>query len=127
MALNAVAKKWVRALRSGKYKQTKHVLTRLKKDGVPQSHCCLGVLCELAIKSGVSVNITPNTTDKSQRYDGKDGVLPPSVQKWAGLTSCDGTFEHTDLTSLNDDGKSFKTIADIIVKHQKQLFVQEKA
>jgi len=39
--LNPVAQKWVKALRSGKYKQGRNRLR--KKD----RFCCLGVLCEL--------------------------------------------------------------------------------
>jgi hypothetical protein len=34
-------KKWIEALRSGKYKQGREYL---KKDGF---HCCLGVACEI--------------------------------------------------------------------------------
>jgi len=36
-----VAKKWVKALRSGKYKQSREML---KNSG---GYCCLGVLCEI--------------------------------------------------------------------------------
>jgi hypothetical protein len=46
--LNPNAQKWVEALRSGKYQQTRYLISR--KDG---KYCCLGVACELAIAEGV--------------------------------------------------------------------------
>lgn len=41
-----IADKWVSALRSGKYRQSKNVLKRRNKIG-DDSYCCLGVLCEV--------------------------------------------------------------------------------
>ena len=38
--------KWLVALRSGEYKQTRNVLIRDEKDG-SRSYCCLGVLDEI--------------------------------------------------------------------------------
>lgn len=45
-----IADKWVAALRSGNYKQTTGMLNRNN-----ESFCCLGVLCEIAIKDGVEL------------------------------------------------------------------------
>lgn len=42
-----VAKAWVEALRSGKYKQGKGWL-RQEEPGVEPTFCCLGVLCDLS-------------------------------------------------------------------------------
>lgn len=43
-----IADKWIAALESGEYKQGQNVLR--SDDGF---YCCLGVLCELAVKEGV--------------------------------------------------------------------------
>ena len=42
-----IMKRWVSALRSGEFKQGKGALEAKGK------HCCLGVLCELALVEGV--------------------------------------------------------------------------
>mgnify|MGYP007046850129 CR=1 FL=1 len=41
-----IAKKWVKALRSGKFKQGQGTLKQYDSEGNIK-HCCLGVLCEL--------------------------------------------------------------------------------
>lgn len=40
--------KWLAALRSGEYVQTKAVLEQLDENGKAVGHCCLGVLCRVA-------------------------------------------------------------------------------
>ena len=50
MAVNkAVIKRWVKALRSGKYKQGLGALKATDSEGKPR-YCCLGVLCDLHAK-----------------------------------------------------------------------------
>lgn len=122
--LNPNAKKWVRALRSGKYKQATGNLHN--SDG----YCCLGVACELAIKNGVRVK-KEDHEDRPTVYDGMSDLLPLSVQRWLNLNSDDGVLtlasdEETSLANLNDNGSNFKQIADIIVKYQDQLFKDKK-
>lgn len=120
MALNANAKKWVRALRSGKYKQGKKTLATV--DG---KFCCLGVACELAIKDGV--DIIKEKAPDGFLYDGKSGILPARVRKWLGLRSNVGTFgKDGDLSVLNDSGTRFKTIANIIESEPEGLFLAHK-
>jgi hypothetical protein len=82
---------WVRALRSGDYEQTTGRLTRVDDDGTMR-HCCLGVLCELAVKHGVvkredetgfgaiNYRAVGNEGDRGASY------LPLAVQRWAGLS-----------------------------------------
>ena len=41
-----VLTKWLKALRSGKYKQGRGALCQIDKKGT-ESFCCLGVLCDL--------------------------------------------------------------------------------
>jgi hypothetical protein len=80
--------KWIRALRSGKYKQTKHVFC----DGV--GHCCLGVLLDVTKKMG---------EDRGGPYWERMQTLfglPPAIT--------------TKLAAMNDDDASFSDIADYI-------------
>lgn len=133
----SIANKWVKALRSGKYTQTKNNLC----DDV--GHCCLGVLCELYIK-----DTKDNIKSKFGTFDGESELLPPCVMKWAGMIydeekmgygnkDC-GTFLIGDkevcLASWND-GQSrpfrnkdnsvvkgtFENIANVIEKHYDKI------
>ena len=103
-----IKRRWIEALRSGRYEQTEGKL----RDG--DGFCCLGVLCDI---SGVS------EWDDTGRYDGEDHTLPDSVQRWAGLGSCSPVLGPRsgypqDVTHYNDDlGFSFEQIADLIEKH----------
>ena len=110
-----IADRWVRALRSGKYKQTAGCLEDLEG-----SNCCLGVLCNLAVASKVC--------KKERSYDvfifnDSGGTLPDSVREWAGMKSCDGKRKNRkSLINYNDDlGYSFDKIADIIEKNYKDF------
>ena len=95
-----VKEKWVAALRSGKYKQTRGTL----KDKT--GYCCLGVLCEAT---------------NSRKWHGYS-LLPRHIMKKAGLQNECGTYVEykngqTLLTDLNDNRKlTFNDIADIIEK-----------
>ena len=129
--------KWVKALRSGKFKQGQGTLKQFNSKGVAQ-HCCLGVLCELYNqemkknkKKMLSETIWNNDSDFSFGYcrlGGKKEDLPKEVMKWAGIRNSIGKF-YDDiyplgqpcLADLNDIGKKFKTIADIIEKNYEQL------
>lgn len=123
---------WVAALRSGDYKQG-HGLLHTITDGEHQ-YCCLGVLCDLAEKSGLTLrrgdNLDRGLAQPYTRYviayNGNDDFLPQAVMEWAGVTSPNPpTCEPSDvgtpgnslpatLSWLNDQGKSFSEIADII-------------
>jgi hypothetical protein len=117
--LSAPVKKWLQALRSGKFKQTTGQLA----DEV--GHCCLGVACEVAIKEGVI-----------KKYNHQNGMLPEKVRKFFGLSTGDGFFhkpvtgksgiEFNALTELNDEGKkSFKQIAQFIERQPEGLFAEK--
>ena len=89
--------------------------------------CCLGVLCDLAAEDGV---ITAEQDPSGVwHYDGASGLLPPSVQQWAGLSGRSPVFDpagyavtlnedgqqgYYSLANANDGGTTFATIADII-------------
>lgn len=125
--------RWVRALRSGKYKQGEGSLCRVDSFG-NKNFCCLGVLCDIYAK------------DHKKKWKGEDelaleglketSLLPEKVAKWAGLTRPDPIVEITvknadilrdsvdalgnpitaaRLAELNDDhGLDFHQIADLI-------------
>ena len=118
----AVKVSWLEALRSGEYEQGRDYLNH---DG---NFCCLGVLCDLAVKAGVKVEVTG---ESYFHYDEQSGTPPQSVYNWAFPTlaepeggwgeweprlpvkSEDGPY----LTALNDAGRSFAELADIIEEH----------
>jgi hypothetical protein len=118
---------WLEALESGTYKQTKNVLHRREKE--KDSYCCLGVLCDLAVKAGVLEECDIEQDGNIILYDGNDGTLPPDVQEWIGLASDVGAYgdpnvnDGHSLAEFNDKGKKFKTIAKIIRSKPEGLFV----
>ena len=115
-----IADKWVAALRSGEYKQREGGLANEKRT----KHCCLGVLCELAIKEGVEmlVEVRPDMP-KDMYFEDSAGGLPYSVQEWAGVASANGRlYGGISVATLNDDMKyDFGRIANIIEESWKEL------
>lgn len=83
-------KKWLKALRDGKYKQG----TRVLYDKDDNSYCCLGVLCKITrVKIRKPFYLTDNLLDKF------------------GITDKEQKY----LASLNDDDhRNFVQIADYI-------------
>ena len=113
-----IKKKWVGALRSGEYKQGRSILYNREDN----TFCCLGVLCDLAVKEGIVTTIVGTTEDivdctffgmeKAYEY------LPEEVMEWANLSDNAPFVGIYTLTELNDDFKmSFENIADRIEKH----------
>lgn len=122
---------WVAALRSGKYKQGKNVLHNVDAG----TYCCLGVLCDLAVKAGVisvgsheyhsdaggDIEVYGATGDK---YAQGGVTLPAEVVTWASLEDgnpnvyvedVDGNEYPQDLAELNDDcDYTFSQLAELI-------------
>jgi hypothetical protein len=102
-----VAYKWIEALRSGKYEQGKN---RLRKE---DKFCCLGVLCDISEQGTWKHKI-------KKRYvvekEGASFTLSSKILDWAGLNFYNGQFDPSipALSELNDNGKTFEEIADII-------------
>jgi hypothetical protein len=132
-----VMKKWVKALRSGKFKQGQGTLKKFNKQGQAQ-HCCLGVLCELYNetmkknnKKTLPEKVCDNDSDFSygySRFGGKKEDLPKEVKDWSGISNSMGAFttdnpihDQYNLADLNDTGRKFKTIANIIEKNYESL------
>lgn len=118
-----ILKKWVSALRSGKYKQGKEQLKKL--NGQPK-FCCLGVLCDLHAKA-TGKQWRDNKDEHTGYYLHEYGELPEQVKKWAGLESSNPTLigkgEYKSAAGLNDSGKRFITIANLIEQAQKKKLI----
>lgn len=96
----AFKKKWVAALRSGKYKQGMHVLYNPDKE----TYCCLGV-------AGI---ICGNIPDQLIGYGSLDAPLIKIPKSLFGLSA--GSTPNK-LSIFNDNGKSFRWIAAYIDRY----------
>lgn len=100
-----VKKLWLKALRSGEYKQAIH---RLRRD---DTFCCLGVLCNLHAYEHPDIAAAQKS---KYLYMGEEVKLPPAVMEWAGLEEAIPIVNGRNLAGLNDDNWPFKDIADLI-------------
>lgn len=103
--------RWVAALRSGEYAQTKQAL----RD--ENGFCCLGVLCDVVKDDlGIEWTDTINKNDSCMLFDDAGGFLPSSVMRYADLPDCNPTVESygDNLSRLNDFGYTFEEIANAI-------------
>src|SRR5580692_6183029 len=82
-----VQRKWVRALRSGKYQQGRSKLHNLENQ-----FCCLGVLCDLAVKAGVISTPLVDSSVGSYSYEDAAYYLPVAVRTWSGVRDSSGPF-----------------------------------
>lgn len=111
----AIMKRWVKALRSGKYKQTRYKLRlRNSRGAAANSFCCLGVLCDLfaqdhpnagwVSKAGdvpTSSDMCVFSTDKTVQIAAFAlTALPDCVQKWAGVKDGAGRIELTKKAAV---------------------------
>lgn len=126
-----VMKEWVKALRSGKYKQGQSYLKATWNKKTTR-HCCLGVLCELynnTMKKSKkkALKETTNKDTVVHKFGSSDSLLPSVVRKWAGLKTSDGECKDshdaflTSLSDMNDFGANFNKIANFIEKNYKNL------
>lgn len=99
-----VKTRWIEALRSGRYKQTRG---QLRDD---EGFCCLGVLCDISGLGKWDQNGCYRRNLSGHRLD-----LPFFVAEWAELPSYPLASDNTPLAELNDfSGLTFPQIADII-------------
>lgn len=120
--------KWIAALRSGKYKQGKGCLF----DG--ENHCCLAVASEVyaedtgngkfVLEDGGYYFVEGNSCSKN--------YLIASVMDYFGLSTMRGDFKtnveteyvyYKNLSSINDNGKTFEEIADVIESEPEGLCI----
>jgi len=106
-------KDWVKALRSGEYKQTRDYLHDEK------GFCCLGVLCDIALDDYWVERESARGSCMLVKHQEAFG-LPTQLSKDLGLfeeREDIGTNPEDFLGNMNDKGKSFKEIADWIEKN----------
>lgn len=102
-----VKQKWVKALKSDKYKQGKGALCHGNQNGT--KYCCLGVLSDLAVKEKVCSRRTA--------FKG-NSRLSDKVRNWAGVEGSDPEIDGISLSYYNDwHGYSFSEIASLIEKN----------
>lgn len=104
-----IKKKWLKALRSGDYKQCRNKLTSNLK-----SFCCLGVLCDVVYPKGwqkLPKKIL-NGTNSWVTYEhlGDTDVLSDKLLKKTGVDASTAA----ELAEMNDEGATFKEIANAI-------------
>lgn len=112
--MNKNARKWIDALRSGKYNQTRD---RLKDE---YGHCCLGVACEV-YQEEVG-DLDEKLAHGIYCFDNCRSHLPIKVVNWLNLQFDDGEYKEGYLTTKNDTGSTFEEIADIIESEPEGLF-----
>lgn len=117
-------KKWLTALRSGKYKQTAGKLRGCDGEGdnIYDTYCCLGVACEV-FNTNNDCKLPISYTGYGKMANGYS--MPTRVIKWLGMTK-EGDNDCVDMNDI--DRKSFKQIANIIEKNKSKYFIwaQEK-
>jgi hypothetical protein len=106
--------KWVKALRSGKYKQGDCVLKgefESDEEGQMETrYCCLGVACSVA---GIKINGEPAFIQQDKKEGVSNVKRIPKI-----LIGDDGNIVTKTLAEKNDSGKwNFERIADWIEKH----------
>jgi hypothetical protein len=111
----AIKARWLEALRSGKIKQARSALRK------GDSMCCLGVLCNLHAEDHPDFAAGQHN---KRVYDDQDQVPSLRVLKWAfedwkeyGAEAVYLPGMEASLAEKNDQGASFKQIADLIEKH----------
>ena len=123
-----IKKKWLTALRSGKYKQGRACL-RSSND----EFCCLGVLCDLYDPNGW-IEMKSGRADWGYGPDENTVAQPYFVNDWADLQetivfapdcpllarvreTATWVESWATLPGMNDEGVPFALIADIIEKY----------
>jgi hypothetical protein len=99
----AFKKKWLKALRSGKYTQGTEALRSVSKE-CGTTYCCLGVACHVAGASGIK---------NKELIENCNGTRIKSINKVPVILRGDLGIPIV-LANLNDKGKTFEQLADLI-------------
>lgn len=104
----SIKKRWLAALRGGKYRQGAAALR------FGNTFCCLGVLCDLHSQAAF-VSWEYDEETGNYRYLGETIVLPKEVCDWAGLAEQNPRLPVIVLSTHNDTRRlSFKRLARLI-------------
>lgn len=114
----AIKTKWLAALRSGEYKQARGSLEEVVEDG--SCFCCLGVLCDLAVKEGIVTRAENNLGHQIEGVyasvvdpeDVSTAVLPRAVRDWAGLNEENPQVEITPEIAAKIDNPLLYPVGD---------------
>lgn len=139
--MNANAKAWVAALRSGRYKQGRSVLCAKTPNG-EERWCCLGVACVLyndAMERKGRPTLSFTELTDGICIENHWGTLPNKVRDWLALTTRVGSFTGPEARSVKDSigdatlaglndylNYSFDQIADFIETEPEGLFLAEE-
>lgn len=132
------AMRWVKALRSGKFKQAQGTLVSFKEDEdgelmkdrngdlIKSGHCCLGVLCEVSkvpLDAFQSFSSLEGGLNKACGIDSHEGevVNDDGIAKLMEIRVGNTVKEYGSLADANDSGVSFRCIASWIEKNYKLL------
>jgi len=96
--------KLIKALKSGKYRQTKCQLRNRDR------FCVLGVLCNLHAQAHPDI---ASAQKNKNSYMGSSVTLPDKVRKWAGMSA----YEVSILVNLNDLHKFTFSQISYLLKH----------
>lgn len=104
--------KWVKALRSGEYRQAQQIL---RANNGSKQMCCLGVLCNLVDPTKwIEGEFTNRETLEPCRFayvdDSQTAMPPEMVFRASGLSRAAAIY----LAKKNDSGASFHELADYI-------------
>lgn len=114
--LGPLQRKWLRALKSGKYKQTTGRLCRKVRG--EYRYCCLGVACEV-------LRIKHETNGDDVLFDGCSGFLPEDASQELKLRDVGGEFGQgakNSLSWINDQSRNFNRVIKIIETRPQDVF-----
>lgn len=110
--------KWVEALESGEFKQTKRNLCK-RNLNQKRSYCCLGLLCEIAkpgslkpLRDRYDALGNPLMGSSILAYNNELYFPPDEILDLVGINKT----QAANLAHVNDTGSSFKAIAKLIRK-----------
>lgn len=121
--LGPLQRKWVKALRSGRYNQIQGTLRN------SEGHCCMGVACQVVGLRAKKPQLGDAVWDFGPL---NDGIIPDKAAKALSLRHPSARLfgrdfnGHSSLWAANDGGASFAQIADFIEAHPGALFTNAK-
>lgn len=96
-----IREEWLKRLRSGDYQQGRG---SLRYDG---KHCCLGVLCDIAVDQGFGRWEAEGGTsfyllegESMEEGDGKESLPPTELLRWAGVVPTDHPGNQRSLSAI---------------------------
>lgn len=99
---------WIANLESGNIAQGQGYLGNLNG-----KRCCLGVLCDIAVKHGV-IPMPRIVADHHFRYGDYETMPPHEVYDWAGINTVIDVDLISSLVKMNDREYPFSEIAQVI-------------